>query len=49
VKTIQHDNVTILVSGAELRVPAQYRWERTKVGGDERDAFELIRSGKPGI
>jgi len=39
VKAINHDNVTILAWGAELRVPASYCWQRTTVGGDERDHF----------
>jgi hypothetical protein len=39
VKAITHANVTVLAWGAELRVPDTYRWERTTVGGDERDHF----------
>ncbi len=39
IKRIQHDNVTILAWGAELRVPDDYRWQRTAVGGDEQDHF----------
>ena len=39
VKAISHDNVTLEAWGAELRVPPDYRWQRTAVGGDENDRF----------
>jgi hypothetical protein len=36
---ITHANVTVLAHGATLTVPDDYHWERTTVGGDERDHF----------